>query len=521
MSKRLRASVRAANKGRNLRPRSSLVPEQVLVGAAGTPSPSEPPPSDPGGETDATAAAPSLDPSLDLRARETVREGHQEGGGSRPPAEAPELAAEPPAAEPPSEAVPSTRPVLELAPNSDTQPSKPSVVTKPIESPEPKQASEAVEAPKVAPVKPAAEVRSEAAPKAAQRVDSPGKPAAPSKEEVPLLATTLRTEQPKVTASTKAAPIKVEEPKKTQQAGSKKGEEPRKGGKAEEARSLPSNKKVAAGKDADPGSRRPAPLRAVPALDDDLDPSSVSSAFFRKDQDSVPPVEEHEDHDLMPVPVLSPSTLARRARLRRLVAGVVAFAGVISIAVVGKQVAASKRPVAAFVAEPKPTTPVREETPPQPAAEPVKPAVATEPAKADVDPKADAKPADKADDKKPDDAAKTDAGEKADEKDAKKDDAKGDDAKKADDKPAPSAADAAALKKETLSLLNRGRTKDAIIKAREAIAADATDADLYLYLGSALQDSGKWKDGIDAYSECVRTATKGPVHECRAMGGHK
>ncbi len=84
-----------------------------------------------------------------------------------------------------------------------------------------------------------------------------------------------------------------------------------------------------------------------------------------------------------------------------------------------------------------------------------------------------------------------------------------------------SAADAAALKKETLSLLNRGKTKDAIAKARESIAADPTDATSYLYLGSALQDSGKWKDGIEAYCECVRNSTKGPVNECRAMGGHK
>ena len=43
----------------------------------------------------------------------------------------------------------------------------------------------------------------------------------------------------------------------------------------------------------------------------------------------------------------------------------------------------------------------------------------------------------------------------------------------------------------------------------------------YLYLGSALQDSGKWKEGIEAYSDCVRNAKKGPVHECAAMGGRK
>jgi hypothetical protein len=83
------------------------------------------------------------------------------------------------------------------------------------------------------------------------------------------------------------------------------------------------------------------------------------------------------------------------------------------------------------------------------------------------------------------------------------------------------AADAEALKKETLSLLNRGRTKDAIVKAREAIAADPADAISYLYLGSALQDSGKWKEGIEVYCDCVRNATKGAIGDCRAMGGHK
>jgi eukaryotic-like serine/threonine-protein kinase len=85
----------------------------------------------------------------------------------------------------------------------------------------------------------------------------------------------------------------------------------------------------------------------------------------------------------------------------------------------------------------------------------------------------------------------------------------------------PAKADPEAMRKETLHLLNRGRLKDAILKAREAIAADPGDANGYLYLGSALQDSGKWKDGIEAYCECVRNATRGPINECRQMGGHK
>jgi len=248
----------------------------------------------------------------------------------------------------------------------------------------------------------------------------------------------------------------------------------------------------------EPGSRRPASQRAVTAIEDDTDLASISAEFFRKDEgdDSVPPVEEHEEAEAVPS-LPSPSRLARRARLRRVVAGVVAFAGVVSIAVVGKQVFASKRPSA-----PAPAVTVAE--PPHEAPR----AAEIEPAKVQIAPRAAEKAAEKADDKTAEGATKSE-------------DAKVDSAKKSDTPPSPSGGDAAALKKETLNLLNRGRTKDAIEKAREAIAADPSDATSYLYLGSALQDSGKWKDGIEAYSECVRHATKGPVNECRAMGGHK
>jgi colicin import membrane protein len=182
---------------------------------------------------------------------------------------------------------------------------------------------------------------------------------------------------------------------------------------------------------------------------------------------------------------------------------------VISIFVIGKAVAASKRtpsatqmPVATVV-EParEPPAPVQEaiKTPAPEAAKP-----APEPAKVD--------------EKKADEPAKAGEPAKVDEK--KADEKKPDEPAKADEPPKP-AADAVALKKETESLLNRGKNKEAIEKAREAIAADPTDAMPYLYLGSALQDTGKWKDGIEAYCECVRNATKGPINDCRAVGGHK
>ncbi|MFT3773354.1 MAG: hypothetical protein QM820_48865 [Minicystis sp.] len=77
------------------------------------------------------------------------------------------------------------------------------------------------------------------------------------------------------------------------------------------------------------------------------------------------------------------------------------------------------------------------------------------------------------------------------------------------------------LKRQTLSLLNRGALAEAIPIAREAVAADPDDALGYLYLGSALQGVGRLREGREAYNECVRHATRGPVSECRLMGGQK
>jgi hypothetical protein len=303
--------------------------------------------------------------------------------------------------------------------------------------------------------------------------------------------------------------------------------------RAEEAKPAPSRK--GDGRTAlPPVSRKPAPVRE-PGMEEDLDPSSISAAFFRKDQDSVPPVEEHEDEVIAaPQIELSPATLARRARLRRVVAGVVAFAGVISIAVVSKVLATKHQPPMPVAVETKRELPVPAE---------VKPVVDQKVAAADLkapdradDKKAEAEVASKKEEAKPSEA-KPDEAKKDDAKpsDAKPEEAKKDDAKPSDAKPeeakkddakkdeakAPSGGDAEALRKETLSLLNKGRNKDAIEKAKEAIAADPTNATAYLYLGSALQDLGKWKDGLEAYNECVRNASKGPINECRAMGGHK
>lgn len=247
----------------------------------------------------------------------------------------------------------------------------------------------------------------------------------------------------------------------------------------------------------------------------------MSAEFFRREEDSLPPVmDAHSDAEEVAVVTLplSPATIARRARLRRVVAGVVAFAGVISLAVVGKTLAASKQPVATIKPPPvmvqqeakqDPRPPVAPPPVAQKPAEALKPA--NEPAKIEVDPRANEK-AEANTDAKPAEPPPAEA---------KPAEAKPEEAKPEEAKRSESGADAASLKKETLNLLNRGKNKDAVEKAREAIAADPADALSYLYLGSALQDLGKWKEGVDAYSECVRTATKGPVHECHQMGGHK
>ncbi|WP_437277366.1 hypothetical protein WME90_39955 [Sorangium sp. So ce375] len=299
---------------------------------------------------------------------------------------------------------------------------------------------------------------------------------------------------------------------------------------------------------------QPAALASAPdepASDADaldlIDPSSPTAAFFRREEESFPPLAEvasnpddHADERLVVVHQLSPETLARRARLRRIVAGVAGLAGVISVAVVAKAVLSSKpsspAPVTMAAPAPRPSpveakllaaagapSPAQAKAPAQ-----VDPAL-TEPAAkgagAVPDPVKAAAEAEKAEAEKAAAekaaAAKAEAERAAAEKaEAERAAAEKAEAEKAE-APAASPEDAGKLKKEALSFLNRGRYKDAIEASRAAIAVDPTDALPYLYLGSALQDTGKWKDGLAAYSDCVRNATKGPIHECRAMGGRK
>ncbi|HKQ69040.1 MAG TPA: hypothetical protein VJT73_06865, partial [Polyangiaceae bacterium] len=74
-------------------------------------------------------------------------------------------------------------------------------------------------------------------------------------------------------------------------------------------------------------------------------------------------------------------------------------------------------------------------------------------------------------------------------------------------------------KREARKLIERGRMKEGIVAARAAVGADPTDAETYLLLGAALQELGQWKESMAIFTQCVATATNGPVAECRALRG--
>ncbi len=440
MSNRLRASMRAGNKGRSLRPRTSPSRNSAV-----------PPESDLASSEQEEAAATSepeaiapgkITPAEVLAAGEAFSD---QGEDDEDDDEAPPAKVE--------------------APVSVKKVEAP-VVTKKAE--EPKKAE------------PIAVVKNVDEPKKAEPI------AAVKKVEAPVVA--KKAEEPK-----KSEPVKAADAKKVD----------------ENAQMLRTERMPSADVDPRSGNKKKGGKGEAPKADakrpanDEVDDSSISAEFFRREGDSLPPMvdahSEHEDHDEPgAVHALTPATIARRARLRRVVAGVVAFAGVITLAVVGKTLAASKQPATSVPMKPPVTQEARVEPKPEEKAAPAPvktaevapvaveaPKASAEVAKVEPDPKADVKPVEEP--------------------------------KKAE----PSGGDVKALTKEAESFLNRGNRKDAMIKAREAIAADPSQAMAYLLLGSALQDSGKWKDGIEAYSECVRNATKGPVSECRQMGGHK
>ena len=68
-------------------------------------------------------------------------------------------------------------------------------------------------------------------------------------------------------------------------------------------------------------------------------------------------------------------------------------------------------------------------------------------------------------------------------------------------------------------LIEHGRMRAGITAARGAIESDPSDAETYLLLGAALQETGQWKEATATFSKCLERATRGPKLECRALRG--
>ncbi len=83
--------------------------------------------------------------------------------------------------------------------------------------------------------------------------------------------------------------------------------------------------------------------------------------------------------------------------------------------------------------------------------------------------------------------------------------------------PAPPAKSAKEEKETARVALERGKRKDAIEAAQRSVDLDPTDAEAWLLLGSAQQDSGHMKEAHESFVACTKQATVGPVAECRMM----
>ena len=267
------------------------------------------------------------------------------------------------------------------------------------------------------------------------------------------------------------------------------------------------------------------------AEDDDHE---LSSHHFFSAPDSLTPVTDPEPELEITERVMppTPESLAHRARLKKIVGGVLAAASLVALIGIGKSAFTSKSADAAQGSLGRGSDEAAHPAVTQ-TADPKKSeddSRLADSKKADVKAAADAKTAAekvaadvKADDDKKADEKKADDDKKADEK--KADDAAAD-AKKADEEAKPAAVAATpdeikALKKKAGIAINSGNNKNAIETANAAIAADPEDALMYLYLGSAYMNVGKSKDAAEAFNECVRKAKTGPKYECQQMGGHK
>lgn len=221
----------------------------------------------------------------------------------------------------------------------------------------------------------------------------------------------------------------------------------------------------------------------LPALDD------VDEAFFKQgdeieamlpqfSEDSIPPTSDDVKKESLPPP---PEVLARRSKFRKFVGVVVVLCAFVVLGGLGRTIATEKPAAAAQAGSPSDAVSIVE-APVVP-----QPEKRVEPSEPEA---------------KPGPSASAEESTKPTEVVAV----------------APEGVDP---RKEALNLLNRGKMAEAILMARAAIQRDPNHALGYLYLGTALQESGKYKEAIATYGACVRNAKQGPVWECRAMGGRE
>lgn len=224
------------------------------------------------------------------------------------------------------------------------------------------------------------------------------------------------------------------------------------------------------------------------AMDDaggSLAPTEVDSYESLADDDGRDPV--------------SPALAMRRARLRRIVSGIVGVAGVLSIFATARLVGArthetsssagvlsAQTSLASFdVAQDRFNPPAA----PAPVAAPAAAPVVAPPVAAPVAAEPAAAPAAAV----PAEPAAVPAAEKA--------------------------VDPASAKKQILAAIAHRRLGEAVSLAHAAVDRDPGQADNYLLLGSALQEIGQWDRAATVFAVCAERARRGPRSECRALAG--
>ena len=70
------------------------------------------------------------------------------------------------------------------------------------------------------------------------------------------------------------------------------------------------------------------------------------------------------------------------------------------------------------------------------------------------------------------------------------------------------------LRREARALLESGKTREGVAKARAAIEADSSEAEPYILLAAGLQDLGQWAEAKTVFEQCVHRSTKAPSYDC-------